>query len=1205
MATTTCLVFLLVGAESLHRWKLHDAGMLSASTALPPAAQPTPAPAVWSYPGQAGCMAGKFAKPKTGWFTGAAVACIFCPFGRFSARAGALQCIACPKGKFQATGTEQRAGCARCARGRTTFPILDALVTSVDGAEAHAKAADRAALASGTCAAVGAIMKHGGKSSSSAADAVASAPCKPTCKSGTIACIGWGSPGTGHGGRVVCQACPAGRFEKGGRLCAACPAGRFSSAGSASAAERGCAHCTAGRSTHGYEGATLCSPARCAEGHAPAWDPVRRAAACARCATGHQCVGGALSAVPCAVGRYAPRRGMGGCLSCPAGRTSAAWSNAPPQKPLPDGSDGAAIKGASACAVCGAGRSNRMPGSICHACPAGRFAPGAAALPTNALQLAYTGRECPLCAAGAFSARGSAKCTACPKGRLSSGPARIRCSGTCVPGTYARGTLGNAAFHRTALVVAAAGGRSGGMGGMHCVPCPTGRYGSTKGLSDKRCTAPCFAGYLCSPGSIDGFGRRVETDSPVPCGSDSTYCPKGAVRPLTPAPGFYAAGEGKGRAAATPEAQQHDACSATGRSTGCRHWRARQCTAGAFCTGGVLRPCPRGSAQSSAGSAGCVRCPAGHYSALEGTTACAGCPRGKFASRAGANGCVGCPAGKYTLWQEVARGGAKSCTSCTAGRFRSRAEAAAAAAGVVIVRPRPCAACVVGRFARSLASASCMQCTPGSWTARGGGAVACSKCEAGRWAHRSPPTPVGRQHRRLGSNTPASGCYSCPDGRYQAHTGGSACAMCPPGKHSSRPGARACASCAAGRGSVYWRVLAVVLDDSRATAVAAAAAAAAQATVAAGGGWRAEAAAAEVAAAVRPRSAELSTKAGAQGSRGGNVCARPCGPSAYIVDIMPRVPGVNRTLAEAGATGSSGDVHTVCGGCGEGRYSLAGMAPGCAPCPAGKFRDCFAAGAGMRCSAAAPECALCPAGKTTPGPGGWHGASASGAVSHSAHALQGHGFGPITEVAGDARLAWANRPAGRKGGTPPRRLRWRWHDSSGWVGGAGARSSSDCVVSIPTPLPTPAPPTPPALPTAAAAAATNGTAHDAARLPCPRTEHGAWGRCSHPCGGQGMQARAVTAWTCGQHGGSSAQVARRTTHKRLCGLGSGAALGSASGCHCEQAVPAPVAAAHKEPVLTRQQKQWTLTKLSEAGAAYTAVAGCKSADSQVTCAQPS
>lgn len=137
------------------------------------------------------------------------------------------------------------------------------------------------------------------------------------------------------------------------------------------------------------------------------------------------------------------------------------------------------------------------------------------------------------------------------------------------------------------------------------LPCASGFFGSTAGLSSGTCSGQCDAGYICGPAS---FSARS-----MPCGSGpQSYCPRGSGNSTAVPAGFYSVnGSLTTRSAILP------------------------CPQGTYCTQGQQLPCP-----------------AGRYS-LTGSKSeeCDGfCAAGFFClERSASPTQYACPAGRYGL----------------------------------------------------------------------------------------------------------------------------------------------------------------------------------------------------------------------------------------------------------------------------------------------------------------------------------------------------------------------------------------------------------------------------------------------------------------------------------------------------------------------------------------------------------------------------
>ena len=125
--------------------------------------------------------------------------------------------------------------------------------------------------------------------------------------------------------------------------------------------------------------------------------------------------------------------------------------------------------------------------------------------------------------------------------------------------------------------------------GTYCVggikrKCPAGKYGSTRGLSNRSCSGACHPGYFCKEGAHSGKESK--------CGATGLYCPEGSFEPTPVTSGYWTISGGP-------------------------LTRANQsiCPAGYFCSIGIRRKCPKGRFGATAGldSKGHIRMPARSY----------------------------------------------------------------------------------------------------------------------------------------------------------------------------------------------------------------------------------------------------------------------------------------------------------------------------------------------------------------------------------------------------------------------------------------------------------------------------------------------------------------------------------------------------------------------------------------------------------------
>lgn len=171
------------------------------------------------------------------------------------------------------------------------------------------------------------------------------------------------------------------------------------------------------------------------------------------------------------------------------------------------------------------------------------------------------------------------------------------------------------------------------------VPCPAGRYGSSKELGTELCSGECRNGYFCRPGST--------TPTQYPCGLATFYCPAGAVARIPVTVGYYSTPEGG------PESARDGQL---------------PCGPGTWCSKGVRAQCPAGQFGTSPymTSANCTDlCPAGSYCPTSSTEPVL-CPAGTYGSRRALSdaSCSGkcsagywCPAGSTSPVQQECPGG--------------------------------------------------------------------------------------------------------------------------------------------------------------------------------------------------------------------------------------------------------------------------------------------------------------------------------------------------------------------------------------------------------------------------------------------------------------------------------------------------------------------------------------------------------------------
>lgn len=142
------------------------------------------------------------------------------------------------------------------------------------------------------------------------------------------------------------------------------------------------------------------------------------------------------------------------------------------------------------------------------------------------------------------------------------------------------------------------------------IKCPAGRFGSSMGMADVKCSGTCRAGYFCPAGSTqyDQF----------PCGKSSYYCPQGQPARLLVDRGFFS----------VPE-----------EPVGSFQFRVDQvqCGPGTYCVDGLRFPCPAGrfGTQLELSARNCSGiCPTGHYCPLSSPDPIF-CPAGTYGAVTG------------------------------------------------------------------------------------------------------------------------------------------------------------------------------------------------------------------------------------------------------------------------------------------------------------------------------------------------------------------------------------------------------------------------------------------------------------------------------------------------------------------------------------------------------------------------------------------
>lgn len=355
----------------------------------------------------------------------------------------------------------------------------------------------------------------------------------------------------------------------------------------------------------------------------------------------------------CEPGSYAPTKGLGACLGCPAGSYC--------------------LRGASATAPCPRGYfcPNATASATAHPCPPGTFADATGARSVDDCRNATRGTfalgfgnprsdgECDegywcfnasttatpylavhggSCGPGFACSRGSSSKVDCPGGRYCRDGTGE--TGDCAGGHYcARNShtpTPDAVYHLGALVADVC------PRGAYCprasafpLPCPKGTFSYSTGNANLTDCAPCTGGFTCPENG---------TVVPSPCAA-GTYCPAGTTNAPVVCPAGYFCGD----AVAEPEPCAAGTYQRATGASNCTECPPRffcevatatpaACPAGSFCPNGTAfateHLCPRGSYGASAGleaEAECAACDGGSYCETAGLAAPTGeCDAGFF-----------------------------------------------------------------------------------------------------------------------------------------------------------------------------------------------------------------------------------------------------------------------------------------------------------------------------------------------------------------------------------------------------------------------------------------------------------------------------------------------------------------------------------------------------------------------------------------------
>ncbi|XP_026190433.1 cell death abnormality protein 1-like [Cyclospora cayetanensis] len=498
------------------------------------------------------------------------------------------------------------------------------------------------------------------------------------------------------------------------------------------------------------------------------------------CPEGSVCPAGSSGSQACAIGTFAPLKGMEQCIKCPAGYLCANAAADFDTQPCPVGHF--CITGTSEKRPCPAGTaglaSNLSNSSLCLACPSGHYCPTEAIASGDQVQECSKGKYCNpgtkgedeqvICPVGYYCPKTSSTPIPCKGGKLCTMAGLESPDEDCSEGLYCQpGTeeytpaegeqcpggaycpIGSAS--PLLCPIGKVSPTSGERSEDSCVDCPAGSYCGFPGLTTYQ--GLCSSGYFCPEGSI--VAEPQEHRCPV-----GHKCPAGSsvATPCNPDMNEYQPRRAQAFCESCPAGSACDSGSATLCPTGqyCPlGMKPQKCAAGTFN--------PLSGAQSAAF---CLACLPGHACTKEGLSKPdAKCSAGHF-----------CVAGASTQTPEdewIDGGGA-----CTPGYFCPE--------GSTVPTP-----CPNGKYCPDAkATLPKGECMAGHYCAH----HATNQRATTAFSSRECPSDVKQGVCPLGSFCPPGAVfpYKCPPGTVRSTTGGTSitdCQPCPEGNYCTHIGA--------------------------------------------------------------------------------------------------------------------------------------------------------------------------------------------------------------------------------------------------------------------------------------------------------------------------------------------------------------------------------------------------------------------------------